>query len=143
MSNIWMLLDLVSATMADLDLLTQMNIQLRKDEQIDNSMSESDINQRMTGFLNDTDYKVLLLKNGLATIGYSLVQIKSSPLYLRQLFITESERNKGFGSQAIQKLCEYFQVQDLDIEVMTWNTSAYNFYKRNGFVDRYIGMRKR
>ena len=40
------------AELQDLTILTEMNIQLREDEQIDNKMTDSEVQNRMADFLH-------------------------------------------------------------------------------------------
>jgi hypothetical protein len=53
-------MELKIATTEPLEILTQMNIELREDEQIDTVMSEKDGRDRMEGFLNGLVYKAIL-----------------------------------------------------------------------------------
>jgi GNAT superfamily N-acetyltransferase len=62
-------------------------------------------------------------------------------LYLRQFFICKSNRRKGYGKLAFEKLIDFLNTKNIDIEVMHWNNSGYQFWKSLGFIERSIYMR--
>jgi predicted acetyltransferase len=134
-------LNLRIATESDLKSLTEMNILLREDEKIDNHMTYEEIQNRMEGFIKGNEYKVFLFCVDSCVVGYAVLNIEKKPIYLRQLFIERTKRSLGLGKEALQKILEKEQIDELDIEVMTWNRRAYDFYRRNGFEERYSGMR--
>jgi Acetyltransferases len=130
-----------AGTLQDLDLLVSMNVQLREDEKKDNEMSEDKIQKRMKGFLEGKQYQVVLIKEDQEIIGYSIIDIQRDPQYIRQLFIKSEKRNQGIGSIALEEIMMKFKMKKVDIEVMSWNKEAYKFYIKNGFKERYIGLR--
>jgi len=134
-------MELKIATIEQLEILTQMNIQLREDEQIDNIMSEKDVRDRMEGFLNGLVYKAILFTNKDITLGYCLIDFTKKPLYLRQIFINREERSSGLGKMFLRMVMDKYDIKEIDIEVMVWNKKAINFYTNFGFKKRYIGMK--
>lgn len=61
------------------------------------------------------------------------------------LFIEESYRSKGIGSQMLSMMEEYFKEKGCDsifISMFAPNKNAHAVYEKFGFVDRSIGMLK-
>jgi ribosomal protein S18 acetylase RimI-like enzyme len=134
-------MELKIATIEHLEILTQMNIQLREDEQMDNIMTEKDVRERMESFIIGSIYKTILFINKNKIIGYSLIDFTKKPIYMRQLFIKKEERSTGFGKLFLKMILEKYDITDIDVEVMVWNENAINFYENFGFKKRYIGMK--
>ncbi len=133
-------MNIVPANENDIDLLTQMNIELRKDEKIDNVMTDIQVKERMIKRLSMT-YKAYLFYNENKIYGYALVDHGRTPLYLCQIFIKIEYRSKGFGESFFKELIKFLNIKDIDVEVLTWNKKAQKFYKKIGFYPRYIGLR--
>jgi ribosomal protein S18 acetylase RimI-like enzyme len=129
------------ATTNDIQILTEMNINLRFDERIDNEMSYQEIKERMEGFLNNSEYSIELMEDQENIVGYYLLNESKNPMYLRQLYIKKEYRNQGCGRKTIDHIMEEKNIKKIDIDVMIWNTDAIAFYERCGFQERYISMR--
>lgn len=134
-------MEIKEATLKDLDLLTEMNIQLRVDEKIDNIMTNDEVKNRMEGFLKGNEYRVFILKNNKINCGYALIKVLRKPYYLRQIYIINEFRNKGLGSKLINQVMDILKIKEVDVDVMVWNNKAIQFYERFGFKKRYIGLR--
>lgn len=129
------------ATIENLALLTEMNIALRADEQIDNEMSPEDVQARMRDFLIGSQYRVYTINSDAAIVGYAVVDVTRKPPYLRQFFIEASQRGQRLGTQALTELRQLLSTDRLDVEVMVWNPRAIKFYEKNGFKTRVVGLR--
>ena len=127
----------------DLQLLTDMNVQLRNDEKIDSKMTNEQISERMKGFIENEAYEVSIYEDNDEVIGYSTLKITDNPMYLRQLFVNRKYRNKGYGKGIVKDLIERHEINEIDIDVMAWNESAIHFYEKLGFKNRFIRMRYR
>ncbi|MFM9278758.1 GNAT family N-acetyltransferase [Paenibacillus jiagnxiensis] len=124
----------------DLDLLAVLNKQLIEDEQNDNSMTAKQLKERLRTFIHG-GYKAYLFEERGETIGYALVDHGRQPLYLRQFFISRDCRRKGYGKLSFERLQHFLGTNNLDVEVMYWNSSGYEFWKSLGFRERSIYMR--
>lgn len=133
-------MNIVLATMADINLLTEMNIQLREDEKIDNAMTNEQVKERMYERLSST-CKAYLFSNEQEIYGYALVDHSRTPVYLCQIYIQPEYRSHGFGRKYFIKLLEFLNIKEIDVEVLMWNERAQQFYKDIGFNERYIGFR--
>ncbi|MFM1894366.1 MAG: hypothetical protein RIQ90_1532 [Bacteroidota bacterium] len=64
---------------------------------------------------------------------------KGRTLYLEDIFVQENARKKGVGQalfNEILKKAKKEKVKRMDWQVLTWNTPAINFYKKNrAFLD--------
>lgn len=139
-------------TLADTELLAQLNKQLIEDEKSDNPMTLEELEYRMERFIT-TEYDAYFFvededsgfdknKDSCGEIlGYALIKNSSNPLYLRQFFIKREYRKKHLGTKAFQLLKEHLEVDTLDIEVLSWNEAAMKFWQSLGFCERSRYMR--
>ena len=125
----------------DLTLLAEYNKRLIEDEKSDNPMDPAQLRVRMKRFL-ETDYAAYLFESDGIAIGYALVKTTSSPLYLRQFYIDRPYRRQHFGLQAFRLLLETLNTDSMDVEVLVWNTPALGFWKKMGFEERSLYMRR-
>ncbi len=125
----------------DLTLLAEYNKRLIEDEKSDNPMDPAQLRGRMKRFL-ETDYAAYLFESDGIAIGYALVKTTSSPLYLRQFYIDRPYRRQHFGLQAFRLLLETLNTDSIDVEVLVWNTPALAFWKKMGFEERSLYMRR-
>jgi ribosomal protein S18 acetylase RimI-like enzyme len=132
---------LQKAILDDIEILLHMNIGLRIDEKMDDSLGEREVKDKMISFLTGNEYKVFIIQEEEEVLGYCVINILLKPMYLRQLYINEKYRNKGIGKQVINALLDIMNIKEIDIEVMYWNDSAIRFYEKYGFKKRYLGMR--
>jgi len=51
------------------------------------------------------------------------------------------ERRKGYGTQAFHLLLYHLNIQEIDIDVYSWNEAGIDFWKSLGFEKRYYNMR--
>ena len=125
----------------DLTLLAEYNKRLIEDEKSDNPMDPAQLRGRMKRFL-ETDYAAYLFESDGIAFGYALVKTTSSPLYLRQFYIDRPYRRQHFGLQAFRLLLETLNTDSIDVEVLVWNTPALAFWKKMGFEERSLYMRR-
>ncbi len=127
----------------DLDTLTRMNVELRADERIDNVMTDAEVKERMRGFLLGKTYRIHVFLEDSGIVGYSVVDVTKTPVYMRQFFIDRNSRRRGLGRKFFHMLVGVLDVEAIDVEVLAWNETAVEFYKKIGFSRRYVGMRLR
>ena len=124
----------------DVKVLAQMNRTLTEDEKSDVVMTPDEFERRMADFLI-TDYKAFFFLDDGVIVGYALVNMTTSPLYLRQFFICREARRKGFGTMAIDALLNDLGTDEIDIDVYAWNKRGISFWKSLGFAERFHRMR--
>ncbi len=127
-------------TSADVPALARMNRMLIEDERAENDMTLSQLEARMAGFLAG-DYRAFLFGAAGEEVGYALVNLSASPLYLRQFFIRREKRRSGHGRTAFQALLKHLNAQTIDIDVLVWNGAGRAFWQSLGFQERFVSMR--
>jgi len=71
--------------------------------------------------------------------------IPSKPARILELIVLEKYRGKNIGSLLMNKIEEYFKIQNCDIvhvEVFEPNKRTHSFYQKLGYNDRVIDMLK-
>lgn len=127
--------------LANLVLLTEMNIALRLAEKIDNSMTDSAVEARMKAFILGDEYQIYTIWHNHQIVGYAAIKADEDPLYLRQLYIKTEFRRLGIGGQALSEIRKIFPEQQIDVEVMAWNPEASRFYEKHEFKLRTLKFR--
>ncbi len=129
------------ATESDVPWLAKMNQQLIQDEGHRNKMTLPELEQRMSNFLQK-EYEAVIASLGQTDIGYALYRQDPEWLYLRQVFIINSIRCKGFGRRFIEWLrinpwnkCKRVRTDDL-----VDNIAGIDFWKAVGFKEYCITM---
>lgn len=138
-----------SATVADADLLGQMNRQLADDEQSRNPMSAASLAERMTKWLSE-DWQAVIVEEENQPIGYALFQIShdyyapSIPeVYVRQFFIARQQRGQGKGRQAFTLLIEevFPKGSHVRLDVLATNPGGSQFWLSLGFQPYSTALR--
>lgn len=86
-------------------------------------------------------------------IGHAIVRLSGAyPIYIHrptgfieEFYIVPSMQNKGYGKILLDDLYAWFaqhKVEKIDLNAMVANTSAVNFWRRNGFTDISYTMGK-
>ncbi|MDR3148401.1 MAG: GNAT family N-acetyltransferase [Oscillospiraceae bacterium] len=125
---------------ADIPMLAALNKQLIEDEGSDNTMNLAELETRMRSWLNE-DYHAFFFKSSSKVLGYALVQISLSPMYLRQFFICREYRRKGYGRAAFNVLITHLSIDTFDIDVLLGNQAGVAFWHSLGFRDSSVSMR--
>ena len=127
----------------DLDYLVTMNTELIEDEAYDISLSREEVEDRMRGFLQG-HFRIFMLLSDTPLdeiVGYAVIDVSRSPIYLRHFYVSRCYRRKGYGSVAFTLICEALGVEQIDVEVMAWNEAGKRFWRSLGFIHRYDGLR--
>lgn len=103
-------------------------------------MTIEQLKARMKRFI-ETHYNAYYFKMDTEVIGYALVNVTTTPLYLRQFLIDRKYRRNHYGKMAFDLLLEELKADSIDIEVLTWNESGQKFWESLGFVERSKYMR--
>jgi GNAT superfamily N-acetyltransferase len=121
---------------SDIRLLAALNRQLIDDEGHRNTMSVSELGDRMRAFLAG-EYRAVLFDRDGRLAAYALYAQRSDGLYLRQFFVVREARRGGIGRQAMAILRAEVWPRDirLYLEVLTANPRGLAFWRSLGFVD--------
>lgn len=136
-------MEIKKCTLEDVPQLAVLNKQLIDDEKSNNPMNIRELEARMEGFLN-TDYDAYFFIVDEAAVGYALVKNTCTPLYLRHFLIDRKYRKQHYGTEAFNSLIKYLGVNDIDIEVLSWNEAGKRFWESCGFkeLSRYMRYQK-
>jgi GNAT superfamily N-acetyltransferase len=90
------------------------------------------------GFGKDKIFEFFVLEEKGKILGMALYYFKYSTwkgkcLFLEDIIVTESERNKGYGKllfNEVVKVARQLKVRRMEWQVLDWNESAIEFYKK-------------
>ena len=124
------------AISSDAVMLGALNHQLIQDEGHRNPMTIPELQERMRCWL-ELEYKAVIFENETEVVAYALFREEPELIHLRQLFVQRHCRRRRIGQQALHILRkEYWPPQKrLTVEVLTANSAAIAFYRKEGFSD--------
>jgi len=133
------------AESADAPLLAQLNFQLDEDEPHPHPLPLPALLERMTRWIETSEYEVLLFRRGGRVTGYAAWRLEDRGAYLRHFFICRDQRGQGWGRAAVALLCRDVFPKDhpVQIEAAIGNTSAIAFWHAIGFRDLGLSMELR
>lgn len=128
------------ASAADADFLAEWNHQLIRDEGHRNAMTVPELSARLGAWLAG-EYAAVIFSAGEA-VAYALFKDNPDETYLRQLFVSRSQRRKGVGREALAILRREFWPRDkrVLVEVLAHNQSALDFYRALGYLDYFVAL---
>jgi predicted acetyltransferase len=126
---------------SDIPWLAKTNQQLIQDEDHRNKMTLPELEQRMSNFLQK-EYEAVIVALGQTDIGYALYRQDTEWLYLRQIFIINSMRRKGFGRIFIEWLRNnpWKKCKRIRTDVLVENIIGIGFWKAVGFKEYCITL---
>jgi ribosomal protein S18 acetylase RimI-like enzyme len=131
---------LQKATIDDVKELAYLNHELMIAEDYDQKKPLDELIPRMKNFLQ-RDYEAYFVMDQGEKIGYILINISTTPLYIRQFYILPQYQRKGYGQQTIKMIQDIYDTKTFDVEVMAWNEVGLRFWKKVGFKLRCYSMR--
>ena len=134
------MVNILACTKADIPELARLNRMLIEDEKADNAMTVPQLRRRLEEFLGAGYQAFFLMAQG-RRVGYALVDITKTPLYLRHFFVIREYRRMGYGREAFMALLDHLRVSEMDLDVYVWNHRGLQFWKSLGFAARSISMR--
>lgn len=104
--------------------------------------------------IKSKDGKIFIVEEGNEPIGYMLIYIKKTiPIYklkkigyISDLFIKKEFRRRGISSKLKKKAISWFKkkgMKHMSIQVYADNKIPYDIYKKWGFSDFHIELRKK
>jgi GNAT superfamily N-acetyltransferase len=124
------------ATQDDCGLLAELNHQLIQDEGHRNSMTVSQLEQPMLGWLA-AQYRAVIFEAEGEVVAYGLFCEQPHEIHLRQLFVVRHKRRRGFGRQAVEMLRSDIWPKNkrLTVDVLVANDDAVRFWRAVGYAD--------
>ncbi|UAB71460.1 GNAT family N-acetyltransferase [Vibrio sp. SCSIO 43132] len=87
------------------------------------------------------EYSAALFKYDNETLGYVLWRDHADFVYVRQFFICDKFRKRGFGGRAFKVVKEeYWNSKRLRLEVLVHNKRALGFWKSVGFNEYSVTL---
>ena len=111
--------------------LAILNKQLNDSGGCNNDMSVPELKNRMQEFLT-SGYKAIIFEADGIHIGYTLVALNKSPIFVRHFFIIDKFRRQGYGTAAFNKLVEFLEVDKIDLSVLVSNEIGLKFWMSCG-----------
>ena len=104
-------------------------------------MTLPELEQRMLDFLQK-EYDAVIAGLGRADIGYALYRQDPEWLYLRQIFVIEEMRRKGFGRRLIEWLKNnpWKKCKRIRTDVLVNNIDGIDFWKAVGFKEYCVTL---
>lgn len=97
--------------------------------------------------MSNSDFEFYIIEENNIALGYVWIEIKEykenafrnsyKSIYVHQLNILETHRNKGLGKKIMNKVNEIAKLHNImKIELNYWvdNETAKNFYEKNGYI---------
>ena len=138
-----MIIQYRAATVADARAIAPMNAQLIRDEGHRNSMTVTQLSERMSTWLAG-EYKAYLFERESKAVGYALYRIDPEHVYLRQLYIQPGLRRRGIGRSALEWLRRnaWSGHTRVRIAVPVGNSPGILFWRSVGVADYCLTMER-
>lgn len=132
------------ATPADVPLLAEMNRQLREDEASRYQLTKQQVEQRMTGWIQNEGYTATLFYEDHQPVAYALYKPVEGGIHMRQFFVSRAHRRQGIGQQAIELLLSEVWPPGarITLDVLIHNDRAYQFWKALGFTEYAVTLER-
>lgn len=130
------------AARAEAPLLAQLNLQLDEDEPHPHPLPLTALSERMSRWIDSSEYEVLVFRRGERVIGYAAWRVEDRGAYLRHFFICRDQRRQGWGRAAMKLLCRDVFPKDrpIQIEAAIANKGGIAFWRAIGFQDFGLSM---
>lgn len=114
--------------------LALLNAELIQDEGHHNSMSLTELEARITDWLDSGQYQCHAILHRNLPVSYCIWREETSHLHIRQLFTLRHYRGRGLATKLIDHLQDtYAHNKPIRLEVLATNKSAIKFYEKHGF----------
>jgi ribosomal protein S18 acetylase RimI-like enzyme len=134
--------NLREATLEDLPLLAELNLQLIEDQRSSNPMSVAELRERMRGWLA-AEYRALLFEIDSEPVAYAVFRPAEGGIHLRQFLVGRTLRRQGIGRRAFEAFRQRYVPPGaaLTLEVLVHNSTGIAFWRALGFQDHALSLR--
>lgn len=106
------------------------------EEKINQRTLEEDIERSAKRLVNQESARVWVAKDNGSVVGFGIGVKEETKNHIGALYILPEYQAKGIGTQLMNLVLEWLGVEkNIDLEVVTYNTKAKEFYKKFGFVE--------
>ena len=133
------------ATSADVPLLAALNQLLQIDEAHRLRMDLTELEPRMTAWLEHDGYEAHLFERNGEMVGYALYRREEGRIYLKQFFVGRQCRRQGIGRRVIEWLITnvWQDVPAVSLDVLVVNEPGIAFWRSVGFQDYCVTMERK
>jgi ribosomal protein S18 acetylase RimI-like enzyme len=130
------------ATLDDIPFLAEFNHQLQEDERAPRLMSNMELVDRLTGWM-EADYEAVLFELPGVSVAYALYRPTEEGMYIRQFCVLRSHQRRALGRRAIALFRKEIIAanQALYLEAYVHNEEAIAFWQALGFRQHTISFR--
>ena len=122
------------------DLLTQL---ILDEKQYDNTIDENPkVKDFYKNMIVNKDFYLLAFKEDNIIKGYLFLKKMDRVFFIDALYVSKNNRRKGIASSLIKEALSIAGNNPIEINVLLANKEAYNLYKKFGFNDFKVTMRK-
>ncbi|WP_145011726.1 GNAT family N-acetyltransferase [Pseudomonas oryzihabitans] len=125
-----------SAGLADLDVLTDFNAGLQRDQGSPQPLGEAALRQRLADWLSRGEYQAILAERDGQPLGYALYRVEAARIFLRHLYVAPAARRQGLGRAFFGHLREQHWPADrpVQLNVLAGNDTGRAFWAALGFA---------
>jgi GNAT superfamily N-acetyltransferase len=129
------------ASTYDAAVLGRLNSDLIRDEGHRNPMTTAELQDRMRGWL-DGEYSAALCESDGTLVGYALYRCEPDHVYLRQLYVRETDRRQGIATALLRWLWSnaWMNADRVRVEVLVHNSAGLAFWHAMGFSDYCVSL---
>lgn len=94
---------------------------------------------QLNSFFNSGDYKIIVARSDKVLCAYLIIHI-SDKIDIEKIYVDPNYRKQNIGTKLLNEIDKLNLNRKIILEVNENNTTAINFYKKNGF--KQISIRK-
>ena len=122
--------------------LAELNRQLRDDEGYPDPMTQAQLAERMTNWLQD-GYRCYLARQVGHTVGYCMFREAPTYYHLRHLYVARDHRRRGIATALLDWMYAHvWSGKPVRLDVFSHNAPAVAFYRAYGFRVAVLRMEK-
>ena len=122
---------------------SKLNELILDEKQYDDSIDDnSKVKDYYKNMIQNRDYYLLAYKEDNEIRGYLFLKKMDKIFFIDALYVIKEYRRKGIATSLIKEAINIAGNNPIDINVLYANNEAYNLYKKLGFNDFKITMRK-
>jgi hypothetical protein len=107
----------------DLDVLSSLNKRLNDEFYPEVGMTEGQLKTRIDDLIK-TDHDAYVFEQGGRTVGYALVLHGSNPLDIRQFYMGQEARGRGYNNLAVLLLKEATKTNSIEADALVWKAAV-------------------
>lgn len=133
------------AGLADLEVLTDFNAGLQRDQGSPQPLTETALRQRLADWLSRGEYQAVLAERDGQSLGYALYRLEEAAIFLRHLYVAPKARRQGLGRAFYHHLRDQLWPADwpVRLDVLATNKRGRAFWASLGFETYSLTLHQR